>query len=70
MANLDVLGHSVSYDASSRIGIDYLINMGYDKADVIFNKAVENGSTTFEYQGGGYKLSWVENSNYTLVKKY
>ena len=70
MANLNVHGYLVNYSDSSKEGVNYLSNIGYDSAMAIFNKAIENGSTSFEYEGGGYKLAWNGESNYTISKKY
>jgi len=70
MEELNVHGHIVNFEDGSRQGAHYLINLGYDKAEVIFNKAVSNGSATFECDAGGYKLSWAGGSSYTISKKY
>jgi hypothetical protein len=70
MANLDVHGHQVSFDESAREGVHHLINISYEQVEALLNKAVSNGSTTFEHDGSGYKIKWIEGSNYSVSKKY
>ena len=70
MEKLDVNGHVVSFDESSRGAVHHLMDLGYDKAEAIFNKAVSNGSTTFECDYGGFKISWSGGSDYSVSKKY
>jgi len=70
MASLDVNGHTVSFDESSREAVHHLMDLGFDKTEAIFNRAVSNGSTTFECDYGGFKISWNGGSNYTVSKKY
>ncbi len=70
MENLNVHGYSVSFDDTSREGVHHLINSGYDQVKSLFDQAASNGSTSFEYEGGGYKLTWTGSETYSVSKKY
>jgi len=52
MASLDVHGYSVSYDDSSKEGIDYLYNLSYEKAKALFEKAAVSGYKLSSSGGG------------------
>ena len=70
MGNINIHGYSVSFDDASRECVNHLINSDYAQAKALFDKAVANGSTTFEWEGGGYKLAWTGSGSYTISKKY
>jgi hypothetical protein len=70
MATLEVNGRIVSFDEPSREAVHYLMNLGFDKAEALFNKAVSSGLTTFDCDYGCFKLSWSGASNYLVSKKY
>jgi len=64
-----VHGHSVNFEAGAKEGVYYLYYLGYDQAEEIFNKAANNGSTSFTCSAGGYKLT-LAGSSYTVSKSY
>ncbi len=70
MSSINVHGYSVSYDEASRECVNHLINSDYAQTKALFDKAVADGSTSFEWEGGGYKLTWIGSGSYSLSKKY
>jgi len=70
MPNFNVHGYFVNYEESSRDCVMHLVNSSYKKVKPIFDNAVANGSDTFEYEGGGYKLTWTGSGTYSIIKKY
>ena len=70
MASSNAHGHIINFDESARYGFNHLRDLDYSKAEALFNKAVSSGSTTFECDYGGFKLSWSGGSDYHVSKKY
>jgi len=70
MSNFNVHGYFVNYEEASRNCVMHLVNSSYEQVKPMFDKAVAEGSYNFEYEGGGYKLTWTGSGTYSVVKKY
>jgi hypothetical protein len=48
----------------------HLVNSSYEQIKPMFDRAVANGSDTFEYGGHSYKITWEGSGTYSISRKY